>query len=513
MKRVSIEIALIAVAKLALNVGFHGRYGYFRDELYYIACSDHLDWGFVDHPPLSILILTLTRRLFGSSLYAIRFPAALAGATAVILTGLMARKLGGRRFAQLLAATAAALSPVVLGNGARYFSMNAFDLLFWAAGAYVLLSIVVEGKEKLWIVYGLIAGLGVMNKYSMLFFGLGTAAGVLLTAQRRDLLHRWIWLGGLIAAAAVLPHAVWEIRHGFPSAEFIHNASTLKNATVSVGGFAISQGMMTGFGQTTLWLLGLGFFFFRRNAGASRLFGWLYLVVAAVMVLGHSKAYYLTPIYFPFLAAGATALETFAKRPRLAWLKHAAAAVVVLFGVVAIPFAVPVLRVDEFVRYQKALGLSPKAEERQTLGDLPQYYADMFGWEEMVAQVAAVYQTLTPDEKRHCVIFARNYGEAAAIDFFGMRHGLPRAISPHNSYWHWGPGDATMSVAIVFGTTDSLEANLADLGGPGRFDRVELAATTACEHCMPFENHRRIFLCRGPRFTFREIWDEEKDFI
>jgi dolichyl-phosphate-mannose-protein mannosyltransferase len=506
-------IAAIALAKLALNVAFHGRYGYFRDELYYMACSDHLAWGYVDQPPFSIGLLAITRTLLGDSLYAIRFPAALAGAATVLLTGLMARKLGGGRFAQLLAAAAAALSPVVLGNGARYFSMNAFDLMFWALGAYVLMSILVEGREKLWLVYGLVAGLGVMNKYSVMFFGLGTFAGILLTAQRRGLARPWIWLGGLIAAVIVSPHAVWEIRHGFPTREFIHNASVLKNAPQSAAAFAIGQAMETGFGQTLLWLLGLGFFFSGGAAKPLRAFGWMYVIVAAVMVAGNSKAYYLTPIYFPFLAAGALVVERLAKRPRLAWSRWAAAAAVVIFGLVALPFAVPVLPVDAFVRYERALGHDPKPEERTALADLPQYYADMFGWEEMVEEVARIYGKLTPGEKQHCVIYVRNYGEAAAIDFFGRRYGLPHATCAHNSYWYWAEPAPVMRVAIVLGGSRTLEENVADLKGPGRFLEADLAGTTRCEHCMPFENHRMIFVCRKPTFRFADIWEHERHFI
>jgi hypothetical protein len=512
-QRLNVLVLSIALAKLALNVAFHGHYGYFRDELYYIACSDHLDWGYVDQPPLSIAILALARWLLGDSLYAIRFPAALAGTATVVLAGLMARKLGGGRFAQTLAALTVAFSPVVLGNAGRYFSMNAFDLLLWASGAYVLLTIIVDGKEKRWILYGLIAGLGLMNKYSMLFFGLGTLAGVLLTKQRRDLARPWIWLGAALAALIVLPHLVWEIRHDFPSFEFIRNASEFKNAPLSVGGFLVDQAMMTGLGATLVWVLGLGLFLFHKSPTSLRVFAWMYPVVAIIMMLGNSKSYYLTPIYFPYLAAGAVVIERIARRPLLGWLRHAVVAVVVLVGVVSIPFAIPALPVDDFIRYRQALGQTPKAEERQELGDLPQYYADMFGWEEMVAQVAEVYERFTPDEQRHCVIYARNYGEAAAIDFFGKRLGLPRAISPHNSYWFWGPGPDTMRVAIIFGDSETLEENLADLEGPGRFDEVTLAATTRCRHCMPFENNRMIFLCRGPHFTMREIWAGERDFI
>ena len=506
-------IVAVALAKLALNVAFHGRYGYFRDELYYIACSDHLDWGYVDQPPFSIGLLAITRKLLGDSLYAIRFPAALAGAATVVLTGLMARKLGGGRFAQVLAATAAALSPVVLGNGARYFSMNAFDLMFWALGAYVLMSIIVDAKERLWLLYGVVAGLGVMNKYSVLFFGLGTVAGVLLAAQRRDLTRRWIWLGGLIAAVIVLPHAVWELRHGLPTREFIHNASVLKNAPLSVGDFAMGQAMETGFGQTLLWLMGLGFFFWPGTTKPLRAFGWMYLVVAAVMVAGHSKAYYLTPIYFPFLAAGALVVERLARRPGLSWSKWVVTAAVVIFGLVALPFAVPVLPVDAFVRYEHALGQDPKPEERNALADLPQYYADMFGWEELAAKVADVYGKLTQDEQRHCVIYVRNYGEAAAIDFFGRRYGLPHATCPHNSYWYWAEPAPVVRAAIVMGHAGTLEANLEDLTGPERFLEADLAGTTRCEHCMPFENQRMIFVCRRPAFSFKDIWEHEKVFI
>ena len=511
-RRVDITLIIgIALAKLTLNVVFHGRYGYFRDELYYIACSDHLDWGYVDHPPLSIAILALTRLVLGDSLYGIRFTAALAGAATVVLTGLMARRLGGSRFSQLLAAGAVALSPVVLGNAARYYSMNAFDLLFWAAGSYVLLLIVQGGSGRLWILYGLIAGLGVMNKYSMLFFGAGTAIGLLLTLQRRDLLRPWIWIGGLAAAVIVSPHAFWEFRHGFPTAEFIHNASTLKNAPISPGGFMQDQIMMTGIGQTLLWLLGLGFFFLKKGSGRIRVFGWMYPAVAAIMIAGNSKAYYLTPIYFPYVAAGAVSLEAIAATR--AWMKGAVTAVLILFSLISLPFTIPVLPAGDFIRYQRFLHQNPRAEERSSLGELPQYYADMFGWEPLVEQIAGVYRRLTPEEQRHCVIFVRNYGEAAAVDFFGKRHGLPPALCGHNSYWYWGPGNVDMRVAIIIGDSYDLQENLGDLSGPGRFKKAELAATTRCALCMPYENGRMIFLCRGPAFTFAQIWPDERGFI
>jgi dolichyl-phosphate-mannose-protein mannosyltransferase len=504
-------IAAIALAKLALNMAVAGRYGYFRDELYYIACSDHLAWGYVDHPPLSIFILALTRRVLGDSLYAIRLPAALAGVGVVLLTGLIARKLGGGRFAQLVAAAAAALSPVVLGNAGRFFSMNAFDLLFWAAGACVLLIIVIDGRERLWVLFGAIAGLGVENKYSMLFFAAGAVSGLILTRQRRDLVRPWIWIGAVVAGLIILPHALWEMRNGFPSVEFIRNATTLKNLPMAPLAFMWEEVMEVGFAQALLCVAGLAFFARARLDSRLRLFFWAYLIVAGLMLAGHSKPYYLTPIYFPYIAAGAVSVERFARAPKLAWVKPIGVLLVLVLSAIAIPFAIPVLPVDTFVRYERALGLTPKAEERHDLSDLPQYYADMFGWEEMVAQVASIWRTLTPDEQRHTVIYARNYGEAGAIDFFGSHYGLPKATCAHNSYWYWGTGAEPMRVAIIFGAFRDIDRSVADLRG--YFDSANVAAITNCRHCMPYENRRAIVLCRGPHFTFRGIWPGERTFI
>jgi hypothetical protein len=508
-------VAGIALARLALTVALHDRYGYFRDELYYIACSDHLAWGYVDHPPLSIAILAVVRRLLGDSLHAIRFPAALAGSLIVLLTATMARRLGGGRFAQVTAALAAALTPVGLGNAGRYFSMNAFDLLLWACGAYVLVLILKEGRERLWVLYGVVAGLGLLNKYSMLFFGLGTLVGLLFTERRRDLLRPWIWIGGLIAVVLVLPHAAWEVRHGYPSAEFIHNASTLKNAPLSPAEFLLTQPLETGFGQTFLWLLGIGFFAVLgwRARNGLLAFAVMYPVVAAVMIHGNAKAYYLTPIYFPYMAAGACAVEAIGRRRWLVWLKPLTVAAVIVFGFVAMPFAIPLLPVEQFVRYQKALGQTPKAQERNPLADLPQYYADMFGWEETVEKVAGIYRMLTPEEQRHTAIYARNYGEAAAIDFFGRPLGLPRASSGHNNYWYWGPPPDDTQVIIVFGRSTDVEDSLADLRSPGRCEEATVGDVTSCQHCMPFENRRPLLVCRRPQFTLRQIWPGEKDFI
>jgi len=281
----------IAALKLALNMAFHGRYGYFRDELYYIACSDHLAWGYVDQPPLSVLILAATRWLFGDSLYAIRFVPALAGAGVVVLAGSMARLLGGKKFAQLLAAAAAALSPVILGNAARNFSMNAFDLFFWALLAWIVIKITVQERPDLWIWFGVAAGLGLLNKYSVGFFVAGLGAGLLLTAQRRQLRDRRFWLGALIAALLFLPHILWQVNNDFASLEFMRRAAGEKNVALPALEFLNGQFLQSGFAQSLLWLLGLAFFGFHPSGRKVRFFAWAYVLVFAVMILTHAILY------------------------------------------------------------------------------------------------------------------------------------------------------------------------------------------------------------------------------
>ncbi len=503
----------IALGKTALNAAFLARYDYFRDELYYLACAQHLAWGYVDQPPLSIAILALTRALFGDGLFAIRFPAVLAGAAAVVLTGLIARRLGGGRFAQGLAALAAALSPVVLGNAGRFFSMNAFDLLFWAWAAYLLVTLLAEQRPRLWLAFGVVAGLGLLNKVSMLFLGFGLVVGLVLTRERRQLATPWFWAGGLIAGLLVLPHLVWQQAHAWPTLEFMRAASQEKNATLAPSTFLLQQLLQTGLLQSALWLAGIAWFAWHPAAQRLRTLAWLYPAILVVMVANGAKAYYLSPVYFPFLAAGAVALEGMtaaAWRPRL---RPAFAAALVALSLVALPFAVPCLSVERFIAYSKALGMTPRAEERSALEDLPQYYADQFGWRELAAQVVEIYRGLPPEERSGAAIYVRNYGEAAAIDFFGRSAGLPPALSAHNSYWYWGPGEAAIRVAIILGDSHDLAENLADLAGPGRCGRVELAAVTDCRHCMPYERGRQLFVCRDLGFDFRDIWAGERVFI
>jgi 4-amino-4-deoxy-L-arabinose transferase-like glycosyltransferase len=491
-------------------VAFHDRYGYFRDELYYIACSDHLDWGYVDHPPLSIALLWASRALLGDSLQAIRLLPSLAGAAVVILAALMARRLGGSRATQGFASLAVVVAPVLMGHG-RYFSMNPFDVLFWALALYVLLLIFSGESPRLWLLFGGIIGLGLLNKYSIGFLCIALVVGLVLTGHRMVLLGAWFWLGAIVAAVLFIPHVLWQVAHGFPSLEFMRNASTYKNVDMSVLEFMGGQVQFLNPAAAPLWLLGVYFFLARPEARQYRPFGWIYCSLVILMVVTKAKVYYLSPVYPVLFAGGAVCLERLLKPQIGRWARPAYAGVLVAIGLIGLPFALPVLPVDVFIAYQDRLGMKPRAEETNRVGVLPQSYADQFGWEEFVALIDGAYRTLSPDEQAQCVIYARNYGQAGAVDFFGKKYALPNALCAHNSYWLWGPGTRAGAVSIVVGAHRTLAENLDDLGRA--FDEVTLVGTTDSQYAMPFEVGRQIFLCKGMKTSFQAIWPAEKFYI
>ncbi len=504
-----IPIALVSALSLAIHLIAIRGFGLFRDELYYIACSDRLAWGFVDQPPLSILVLKMIRLLFGDSVAALRFVPALGGAAFVLLTGLMARELGGRKLAVLLASVAG-FAPV--GNLFLFhiYSMNFIDLLFWQAAILILIRLVKTENPKLWVPFGVLAGLGLQNKVSLLLLVFGLGAGVLLTKRRSDLKSRHFWLGVGLAILIFLPYLIWNFTHGWPTLEWMHNAETQKNIKDAPLAFIIGQLLYNNPLTVLVWLPGLWYLFLHKEGKRYRLIGWVCLsLFLLIMALG-GKDYYLAGIYPVLFGAGAVFIES-AFRPKTGRILGAALAALLIASTLFVsPLTLPVLSVKKTVAYFEASGLN-RSQERTEVGVLPQHFADMFGWEEFTATIAGIYKTLTPDEQKKCLVYVRNYGEAAAVDFFGPKYGLPKAACAHNSYWYWGPPEWDGGVAIIMGTNRDSQKSFADLST--YFETVVLAGTTRCDFCMPYENNRAIFLCRGARFSIKEIWPSEKRFI
>ncbi len=496
--------AILAVAgvKLLAHLLTLRNYGIFIDELYYLACAEHLDFGYVDHPPGIALLTWLARTLGGDSLGALRIWPALFGVATVILAGLIARELGGGRWAQLVASLAVLVSPIYLFMN-TILSMNALDGLLWTVAAWLLIRILERGERRDWLLLGVVLGLGLENKISVLFLGAGLAVGLLLTPNRRYLKEPGPWLAGTIAMGLFLPHLVWQALNGWPTREFMRNVTELKNRPMALTEFLATQALEIHPLNFLLLLLGLGFFFFAAR-GRWRPLGWLYLTVFVVLVTRNTKAYYLSPIYPLMLAGGAVALEGFLARSRHTWPRAAVVTVLALGGAATAPLTLPVLPVEALVRYFELFGGPPPSGERKEVGPLPQHFADMFGNEELVEVVAAVYDGLPEGERERAVIFGMAYPQAAAVDFFGPRRGLPKAISGHNSYWLWGPGEKSGEVMIVIGIE---EATLREF-----FDQVELAAVARHRYAMPWRNNLPIWICRSPKAPLAEAWPRIKHY-
>ena len=498
----SAVVGAIAAGTLALHLATAGVYGLFIDELYFLACGQHLAWGYVDMPPLTAVQAWLARSLFGNSMLAIRLFPALAGAGLVLLAGALARELGGKRFAQGLAAFVVATAPGDL-LAASYLSMNSIEPLLWMGCALVLVRIIRTGNTRLWLVFGLLAGIGLENKDTMLLFGFALVAGLLLTPERRLMGNRWFVAGGAIAFVIFLPNLVWMVQHHFPHLEMLANIRRSgRNVELSPLQFMAQQVIFLGPLAAPIWLAGLGRLLAGRGARPYRVLGLAYVVTIAVLLALHGRVYYPLPAYAMLFAAGAVALEAGLAQPRLAWAKPAAAATVALAAALLAPLAMPLLPPMTYLRYTAAIHLDQPRIEHRKASALPQLFADRFGWPEMAQAVAKAYFALPPDERARCAIFGNDYGQAGAIDFYGPALGLPKAISGHLSYWYWGPRSYTGDVMLVMGDRrDVLERE---------FDEVRPVAEIGQEYAMAQE-HFTLFLCRKPKgWTLATAWPRLK---
>ena len=494
-------VLVIALAKFALHMIFNNRYGYFRDEFDYMACGDHLAWGFVDQPPMVPFLIRLSREVLGDSLRAIRFLPALVSSATVVLTAMIARELGGKRYALCLSALAAALAPMYLSNGG-IVTTNYLEPPFWMGGAYFAILAVKRNDPRYWLWFGVAAGLGLENKYSIAVFGLGVVVGLLLTEQRRTLWNKWLWLGGVAAFLIFLPNFLWNVQHHWPFVELMHNIKADgRDVQLSPWQYFSQQMLLIGFVSAPIWITGLVALLVWKPLKPYRLLGWCYVVSFIVFVVLKGKNYYLAPIYPMLLAAGAVVFERGLERTRRAWMwKPLIAGTVLAAGAWVVPLTVPVLSVESFLSYLDKLPFKvPRTETSQFAFALPQYYADQFGWQEMAAAVAEIYNSLPPEQRAKTAIFGNNYGEAGAIDFFGPRYGLPKAIGSHQNYWLWGPRQYTGESLIVLGDRrSSIEPKCASIQ---EFD------VTFSPYAM---EQNPIFLCQGLKWNLQEVWPQMK---
>jgi hypothetical protein len=506
-RELSSTTLLCAVAGLAIALHLPGmpRYGFFRDELYYIACSEHLAWGYVDQPPLIALIAWISRHLLGNSLAAFRVFPILAGAMTVYLTGWLAGEVGGGKLAQFVAALGILFAPLYLAFDS-ILTMNAFEPVFWLACACIATRIANGGSQKLWLLFGVISGIGLENKHTMAVFGFGIVVGLLLSGDLRPFRSRWIWIGGLIALAIAAPNLVWETQHGWPQITVVRNAQLLKNEPVGPLRFMAEQVLFYSPIALPLWLGGLAWLFFAREGKRFRFLAWAYVIVLAIFMIADGKTYYPMGAYPMLMAAGGVAFENISTNRAWMPLRIAYPALIALAGLFTLPFGVPLLPVNTFLNYADVLPYAHEVKtERDSTARLPQNYADMFGWDTIATTVARVYYTLPEADRGSCAILAGNYGEAGAIDYYGPSLGLPKAIGGHNSYFYWGPRKYSGECVILFGESSGQFKNY--------FGDVQQAATVSNPLGMPSEQNVAIYICRKPKAPLAELWPHFKLII
>ena len=490
----------VAAISFVAHVAVGGNYGYFRDELYYLAAGRHPSLGYVDFPALIGWLGWLMDTFTGGNLVAIHVVSALAGAALVVTAGLIARELGGGRFAQILAALATGFALVFMGT-ASIFSMDVIDELWWALAALVLVRLLRERQPRLWLVFGLVCGLGLLTKLSIPIFGLGVAVGLLLTPRRADLRTRWPWLGGLVAFVFLVPYLIWNAANGWPTVEFwTHYGGIARDSPL---GFIANQLLLLNPATAPLWIAGL-VWTLRSAAGRPyRVVGWTFLVCALVVYGVGLKSYFLAPAYPMLFAAGAVPWEGLARRH--AWPARAYAGLIIVCGVLLAPLAMPILAPRTFIAdYGWISGAGGVNPGQDSTGRFPQYLGDRFGWDTMTATVARVVAALPAAERRSACILTINYGEAGALQQLGAADGLPPVISGHNSYWIWGPGSCTGQVLVTVGYARS------DLARS--YASVTRAATITCRYCQPEEDGVPVYVARHPLVSAASGWASVKHY-
>lgn len=484
-------LILIALATILLHALTNSHYGFHRDELATVDDARYLAWGYVAYPPVTPFIAHIAFALFGASLVGLRLFASLAQAIAIVLTGWMARELGGMRTAQVLAALAAAIAPVSLAAGAL-FQYVTFDYLWWVLSAYFMIRLLKSEDERCWLAIGAAIGLGMLTKYTMGFLVAGIGVGVLLTPARRYLKSPWLWSGVALSLAIFLPNVIWQIRHAFISLDFLNNIHARDIRIGRTKNFLIEQLFVPANPFTIpIWLAGLAYYF-SRPGKRYRALGWMFVVVFVLFFAARGRGYYMAPAYPMLLAAGAVAWERRLANasPQRARLRRAIQWSAIAVGAaIAIALVVPIPPVGS--AWWK---ISDKVQDD---------WREEVGWRDLVKEVAQARDSLPADDRARAGILAGNYGEAGAIDLFGAAFGLPKAISGVNSYWLRGYGDPPPQTLIVVGLPrDFLTES---------FESCELAGHVTNRYGVLNEEtreHPDIFVCRGLRQPWPEFWKQ-----
>jgi hypothetical protein len=490
-------VLTIAALKFLFHLLTATRYGYFVDEFYYYACSEHLQWGYVDHPPLVAGLMWIATHLFGNSLLGIRLVPALLGALLVWLVGATARELGGGLYAQAVAACSVVVAPTYM-MVFHFFSMNAVEPVLWTGCVLVAFRAIRRDQPRYWIIFGALVGLGMENKYSIAFLVIGILFGLLVSPSRKVLASLHFWIGLLLAFFIFLPNFLWLAEHDYPFLQW-RSVMAQRGELLRIPPLQFLWHMVLWTGLAALvWAAGLGYLLLAESAKLYRFAGIAFVSVVVLLIALEGKTPYVAPAYGFVFAAGGVCLERLFQGRR--FLRPAFIVLLLLTGAILAPCFVPILPLDRVVAYQShiPLPLPIHTESYALKNKLPQMFSLEEGWEEMVAEVADVYHRLPPAERANAGILTFHYGTAGAIDLLGARYGLPKPISTAMTWHMWGPRDYDGQVLILVGflfPSNFCERyeEAAPLNNPYVYDGVGFKGQI-------------VHVCYGLKFDLRQQW-------
>ena len=493
MKKYLPIILILSFTKFIIQWLGNRNYGFHRDELLHLSVSEHLDWGYMEFPPLIAAIGKVSYWLFDYSLLGTRLFPTLAGVAILIMCCLMAIEMGGQLKALLLSGICV-LAFLPFYRNHTLFQPVAFDQLFWTLGFYLFIKYINSENKKFLILMGITLGLGIMNKYTMLVWAFGLFIGMFFHKKANLFKNKWLYLSALLSLLIIIPNIIWQIQHNFPIIKHLQALNEKQLNELNPVAFGLEQ---LNFPLTLIIsLFGLVAFIADKHLKNYRSVGIAAIVIFSTMWILNAKAYYVFAIYPVLFAGGAVKIESlFPKKP--VWV-YVIAIVTLASSIYFIPEATPILPIEEYVEYKDL-------EEKNSRVELTSDYADMFGWKEQVKLVDSVYQTLSSQEKSNCVLWAENYGEAGALKILGKKYDLPNPISRHGSFWMWSYGNKNADVWISLGNEKPSVEHV--------FAEVELVKIITHRYAIGEENEIPLYVCRKPKIDIEKWWENYEEHI
>lgn len=493
MKKYLSIILILSSVKLIIQWFGNRNYGFHRDELLHLSVSEHLDWGFMEFPPLIGVIGKISYWFFDYSLLGVRLFPTLAGIGVLILCCLITKEFGGKSKAILLAGICI-LAFLPFYRNHTLFQPVAFDQLFWTLGFYLIIKFINSENKKFLILLGITLGLGLMNKYTILIWAFGIFIGLFFYKKANIFKNKWLYISAFISLLIFLPNIIWQIQNDLPILKHLQALNENELAQTSTFGYILEQLEITT--PFIIFMCGLTGLFFNKGLKNYRSIGIASLVIFLTMWVLNAKTYYVFALYPVVFASGAVAISNvFSKKPVSIYLT---AALVLLPMVYFIPQLTPIFPIKKYVNFYQIKQDNGRVE---LTGD----YADMFGWEEQVKLVDSVYQTLSGKEKNNCILWAENYGEAGALKILGKKYGLPNPISRHGSFWTWGYDNKNADVWISLGNEKPAVEFV--------FEEVELVKIITHKYAINEENGIPIYICRKPKIDIENWWKDYEEHV